>query len=152
MKDKTYMLIDPKLRQRILVSLRQLVREAQWRHSQFKGDLENGSQGGYSDELREATQLLQDLEQGTMFCGAEEPRIIAYAEQECVDMGLSIGMSEGEAVEFFLKYGSQGWVLGNGLPIVDLSLAMRHWKLRGRKDSRPDTQTEYAKLKDDGEL
>ena len=149
------MLIDPKLRQRILVTLRWLVRDAQWRFSQCKGDLDNGSQqGGYSPELTEATQLLQDLEQGTMFVGAEEHRVIAYSEKECIETGLSLGMSEGESVEFFLKYGTQGWILGNGLPIVDLRLAMRYWKLRGDKilNQKTDTKSEYEKLVADGEI
>jgi len=146
------MLLDPKLRQRILKSLRWLVRDAQWRFSETKGDLDNGSQGGYSDELKEATQLLQDLEQGTMFVGSDQSRIIAYSEQECKDMGLLIGMSEGESTEFFLKYGTQGWLLGNGLPIVDLNLAMRQWKVRNQKHHPTSVDSEYDKLKEAGEI
>lgn len=54
--------IDPVLRQRILVTLRWLVKDAQWRFDQCK-DADGLGGGGYSPELKEAMRLLGELEE-----------------------------------------------------------------------------------------
>jgi hypothetical protein len=53
--------IDPVLRQRILVTLRWLVKDERWRFDQCK-DADGLSGGGYSPELKEAMLLLEELE------------------------------------------------------------------------------------------
>lgn len=127
------MLIEPQLRQRILRSLRWLVRDVQYRFDDCKQQLTPEEQGGYSPELKEAIQLLQDLEQGDLMpfnpCCP-----LSYTEQDCIDTGTLLGMTVKECAEFYVKYGSQGWLKGNGLPIVNLNLAMREWKMRGQED------------------
>jgi hypothetical protein len=138
------MLIDPQLRQRILRSLRWLVRDTQYRFDDQKQNIEPGSQGSYSDELTEAIQLLHELEQGTML-SSETARPHSYTEQECKDVGYLLGMSDREVSEFYAKYGCQGWVLGNGLPIVDLKLAMRQWQLRNNKDAPEQVKNKQGK-------
>lgn len=148
------MLIDPQLRQRILRSLRWLVRDAQYRFDDCKSQEAEEERGGYSPELKEAIALLQDLEQGDLL---QANPIVAqkFTEQDCIDTGNIIGMKLRDSIEFYVQYGSQGWVKGNGLPIIDLPLAMRQWKLRGDKredQTQTDTQAEYDKLKQDGDL
>jgi hypothetical protein len=128
------MVIDNSLRQRILRSLRWLVRDAQWRFNQVKDDLDSGSQG-YSPELKEAMDLLEDLKQNTFFCGSEEPHILGWSEQQCIDEALRIGLPEETAKEFYVKYRPQGWLWGNGLPITDLTTALRRFKMYKQKDT-----------------
>jgi hypothetical protein len=53
--------IDPLLRQRILISLGWLIKDAQWRFDQTK-DADGLAGGGYSPELQEAMRLLEELE------------------------------------------------------------------------------------------
>jgi hypothetical protein len=131
------MLIDSQLRQRILRSLRWLVRDAQYRFDDCKLNNEPGSQGGYSAEMTEAIRLLDDLEQGTMLL-PEKPNPAGFTEQNCKDVGYLVGMTEKQAVEFYLHYSKQGWLQGNGLPIIELKSAMRIWQLHNQKDATPE--------------
>lgn len=119
--------IDPQLRHRILRSLRWLVLDAEHRYNDCKGNAD-GLEGGYSPELKEAIQLKNDLEQGElpMTTALAAPM---FSEQECVDMGASVGLTYKQSIDFYLHYGKQGWLLGNGLPIVNLRLAMRSWQV-----------------------
>ena len=55
-------MIDKELRERILQSLRWVVPELEHRFNDCKSNLEEGSEGGYSDELKELISLKQDLE------------------------------------------------------------------------------------------
>lgn len=128
------MQIDPQLRQRILRSLRWLVVDAQYRFNDCKDQLAPEGRGGYSPELKEAIQLLQDLEQGNLL---QANPIVAkqFTERDCIETGNVIGMTTKDSIEFYCQYGSQGWVKGNGLPITDLVLAMRQWKMRGQEDT-----------------
>ena len=47
--------------------------------------------------------------------------------------GCLIGFRDPECKAFFTHYNAQGWKLGNGLPIVDLSSAMTKWRNNGYK-------------------
>ena len=148
-------LIDPQLRQRILRSLRWLVRDCQYRFDDCKEQLKEDERGGYSPELIEAIALLQDLEQGEM-CLNSPVEAKVYTEQECIDTGNLIGMSIKECIDFYCQYGSQGWRKGNGLPIIDLSLAMRQWHLRNQEDTQQgkgqSAADQVAQLKKEGKL
>jgi|GEM_PF-6797377 len=53
---------DNKLHQRIIQSLSWMVETLRWSYDCEKNNLEPGSQGGYSLELQEAIDLLNDLE------------------------------------------------------------------------------------------
>ncbi len=53
--------MDPKLKQRVIKSLGRLVADAKWRFDTDKNNLDEGSQGGYSDELTEAIAVLGEL-------------------------------------------------------------------------------------------
>ena len=130
------MLIDPQLRQRILRSLRWLVADAQYRFNDCKEQLSPEEQGGYNPELKEAITLLQDLEQGS-FMQVNPITPQQFTEQDCIDTGNIIGLTTRDSIEFYCQYGSQGWLKGNGMPIVDLSLAMRQWKMRGQEEPEP---------------
>ena len=123
--------IDPKLRERILRTLRWIVPETQHRFDEQKGNANEFEKGGYSDQLKEAIALLIELEQGVMFFdGQKETVPVSYTKKECMDVGLKLGMSLDESMEFYHQYNSQGWVKGNGLPITDLESAMFLWKKR----------------------
>ncbi len=52
-------------RQRVVQSLGRLVAEAKHREDDCRGNLDNGSKGGYSDYLNEAIKLLDALRKGT---------------------------------------------------------------------------------------
>ena len=128
------MQIDPQLRERILRSLRWVVPELVHRFNDCKDQLQPGSQGGYSEELKELISLKQDLEQGDLMT-FEPVCPLSYTERDCIDTGNALGMTTRDSIEFYCQYGSQGWRLGNGLPIVNLTLAMRKWKMRGQEET-----------------
>ena len=48
-------------KQRIIDTLEWLVKDARWRFDQCKDAMDDGSTGGYSDELTEAINLLKEL-------------------------------------------------------------------------------------------
>lgn len=52
-------------RQRIIQSLGRLVTEAKHREDDCRGNLDNGSKGGYSELLTKDIELLDELEEGT---------------------------------------------------------------------------------------
>lgn len=123
-------MIDSQLRQRILKTLRWMIADMQWRHNQTK-DLEEGATPEYSPELKEAIELLNELEQTTMFTKTNEnlsPNF--HTEQECKDTAIIVGLTEEQGSEFFHQYQSQGWLKGNGLPITDLRSQMVLWRNR----------------------
>ena len=148
-------LIDPQLRQRILRSLRWLVRDCQYRFDDCKEQLQDEERGGYSDELKEAIALLQDLEQGTMLMSAPESRPM-HTEQECIDEGNLIGMTIRECIDFFLQYHPQ-WERGPSKKLmVDLHNEMRRWHLRNQEDTQQgkgqSAADQVAQLKKEGKL
>ena len=63
-----------------------------------------------------------------------------YSELDCLDMGYSLGMAYKQIIEFYLHYGRQGWLLGNGLPVVDLRLTLRDWFSRDQAGSPPELE------------
>ena len=115
------MVIDPQLRIRILRTLRWIIPTVQYNNS-TKND----------ERLPEAIALLREIEQGEMLLGDITKRH-EYSEDECRDVGFVLGMTPTEITEFFLHYAKQGWLQGNGLPLVDLRCAMRAWHLRNNK-------------------
>ena len=51
-----------KLLRRSLDSLNWMIDDIKWRFDECKGNLDNGSKGGYSPELTRAIKLREDLE------------------------------------------------------------------------------------------
>jgi hypothetical protein len=49
--------------ERIIKTLEWLVGDAKWRFDQTKNNIDEGSQGGYSEELTEAMNLLEELKE-----------------------------------------------------------------------------------------
>jgi hypothetical protein len=139
------MLIDPQLRERILRSLRWLVRDATYRFDDCKENLQPGSEGGYSPELKEAHKLLKELEQGELLLG-RLPAPGQWTEEECVDRGRTLGMTYKDSIEFYLHYAPL-WIRGNGKPMVDLTLEMRRWNMRSLAgESKADRKTQLFPL------
>lgn len=58
--------MTPELIQRAIDSLSWLVTDAEWRSDDTKGNLDEGSQGGYSPELTEARNVLEELKNGAV--------------------------------------------------------------------------------------
>jgi len=56
-----------------------------------------------------------------------------YTLQQVKDSGYLIGFRDPECLAFHTHYNAQGWLLGNGLPIADLSSAMTKWRNNGYK-------------------
>lgn len=53
--------MDEELKKDIIDSMEWLVADARWRSDQCKGNLDNGSKGGYSPELTKAIETLAKL-------------------------------------------------------------------------------------------
>lgn len=51
-----------------------------------------------------------------------------FTIDECRGKSLLVGITEQQAESFFHHYNAQGWISGNGVPIVDLASAMVKWK------------------------
>ena len=126
-------MIDPELKERILRSLRWVVPELERRFNDCKDQLQDGSQGGYSPELKELVALKQDLEQGELMPMQAET-VPTYTEHECIDTGAALGMTTRDSIDFYLQYAPQ-WKRPNGKLMVDLILEMRRWKLRNQDET-----------------
>jgi hypothetical protein len=55
----------------------------------------------------------------------------AYSEQLCRDTAVVVGKPEAWGLGYYRHYASQGWVKGNGLPILDLRLHMAYLAAKG---------------------
>lgn len=56
---------------------------------------------------------------------------MTFTEQLCKDIGITLGMPEDKALEFYHHYNRQGWVFGNGQPVKNLKSAMWYWQRKG---------------------
>lgn len=61
-----------------------------------------------------------------------------YTEQNCKDIGISIGMPEEKAVIFFHYYNAQDWFFNSGLKITNLKSAMWRWKNNQYRFEKPE--------------
>ena len=121
--------MDQQLRERILRSLRWLVTDIQWRANQTKEGDSVGYTHEYSPELKEAMNLLTDLEQGQLLTDNPMEIIPTHTEQDCYEVGAVLGMTKRVSLEFFLQYHPQ-WVRGIAKkPMTDLRNEMRRWQL-----------------------
>ena len=114
---------------RLLRSMRWVIKDLKWRFDESKSNLEEGSQGGYSDELKELIALEAELSQKVLFDRTEQANITSYSYDEkiCKDVAVIVGGTEQDGTNFFLQYARSGFKLGNGQPIVDLKSAIRKW-------------------------
>lgn len=124
------MFIQSKLRTRIIDSMSWMVKTIKFREDECSGNLDMGTEGGYSPELTRAIELLALLE-------ATAP---APTEQQCRDMAAMLGKPDSWGSGYFRTYASQGWCKGNGVAITDVRLHMQELKNRGVE--YPDTPTE----------
>jgi len=70
-----------------------------------------------------------------------------FTEKETMDAAFIVGMTEGDAEEFFNHYNAQGWVRGNGLPITNLVSAIKIWRNNMHKHPKPETsQDKWARI------
>lgn len=150
-------MIDKELRERMLRSLRWVVPEMEHRFNDCKQNLRPGSQGGYSEDLKELIALKQDLEQGELIpMQTEMTALIApsFTLKDCLDTGPLVALTLDESTDYFHQYNSQGWLKGNGLPIVNLQSSMFQWNKRGQEkhDNQTNTKAEYDQLVADKEL
>ncbi len=72
--------MNPELKLRIIKTLDCFVKDAKWRFDTDKNNLDEGSQGGYSPELQEAIDLLEELK-------ADPDIKLAEAQQKVVRTG-----------------------------------------------------------------
>lgn len=54
-----------------------------------------------------------------------------FTEQNCKDVGITLGMPEDKSTYFFHYYNAQGWVFNSGQPIKNLNSAMWRWQRNG---------------------
>lgn len=73
-----------------------------------------------------------------------------YTLQDVKDAGCLVGFRDPECLAFHTHYKAQGWLLGNGLPIADLSSAMTKWRNNGYKF--PDKPTPKAEESPDAQF
>lgn len=70
---------------------------------------------------------------------ARRKAFVPPTEQEAVEFGRAIGLSEDQSRHFCDHFGSNGWKVGGKAPMKNWKLAMRNWK-RMRKRFEPDAQ------------
>ena len=128
-------MIDPELKERILRSLRWVVPELEHRFNDCKDQLQDGSQGDYSSELKELVALKQDLEQGSLMPEHVQLSVSHFTLKDCLDTGPTVALTLEESTNYFHQYNSQGWLKGNGLPIVNLQSSMFQWKKRNQDET-----------------
>ena len=134
------MLIDPKLRERVLNVLRYAISELEFAHNNKNG-------------FKELVSLTNEMNQGVLFFNGNKETIpIAYSEKQCFDAGVSLGMKPQQCSHFYHQYNSQGWVKGNGLPITDLRSQMYLWKKNGYKDNTETIEDQFKRLKEEGKV
>ena len=142
------MLIDPELRQRVIKSLSWMVDDMRNRFDECRNNLELGSQGGYSEELTEAIDLLNYLSK--IACRTtvtvDPQAVIQWTEQQCRDQAVMIGLTEEWGSGYYNTYASQGWRKGNGVPITDVPLHMTKLRNSGH-DYAPQEKTKGKGLR-----
>ena len=132
------MFIESKLRTRIINSMSWMVKTIKFREDECTGNLDLGTESGYSPELTRAIELLALLE-------STAP---APTEQQCRDMAAMMGLPDAWGSGYFRKYASQGWVKASGVPIVDVRLHMAELRNGGVEYS--DGPTEPVKADPQG--
>ncbi len=144
------MLIDPELRQRVIKSLSSMVKDMCHRADECRLNFEPESKGGYSEELTEAIDLLNDLKQ--IACRTtvtvDPQAVIHLTEQQCRDQAVMIGMTEEWGSGYFRTYASQGWLKGNGVPITNVRLHMAKLRNEGVEYAEGQAPTEAVRGKD----
>jgi len=50
------------------------------------------------------------------------------SEQEVIDMGITLAISEKQSLIFYHHYNKKGWVDGNNIPLTDLRSALVSWR------------------------
>lgn len=81
--------------------------------------------------------------------------VTKFTKNQCIDAGITIGISEQQSGEFYTHYAAQGWVFGNNLPIIDLREAMVRWRNNQYKFDKPHKETsqeQHARMKAEGKL
>jgi len=56
--------MNQELRQRTIKTLEWMIADMKWRFDESRGSLDEGSSGGYSPELTEAINILEELKKG----------------------------------------------------------------------------------------
>lgn len=51
-----------------------------------------------------------------------------HTQEECVNIGILLGIPEQQSKDFHTHYSGQGWLFGNGLPITDVRAGMVRWR------------------------
>lgn len=86
----------------------------------------NGDFGNLLKELDKSSEgLCNPISKGK---GIGKGKGKYYTLQQCLDIGIQAGVPEKRSKEFFNHYEAQGWVFGNGLPIVNLGAALAKWR------------------------
>ena len=74
-----------------------------------------------------------------------QPRVpvepIAPTEQQCKDAAVIGGGTEADGETFYVQYGKQGFLCGNGCAMTNLRLAMVHW-LKMQRERGPQASNE----------
>ena len=74
-----------------------------------------------------------------LFKPPSEP--INPTEQQCKDAAVIGGGTEADGEAFYIQYGKQGFLWGNGNPMTNLRLAMVHW-LKMQRERGPQASNE----------
>lgn len=64
--------VPERFRARVITTLTWLIADARYRFDECKNNLEDGSSGGYSPELTEAVELLDELKKGAIWADKDE--------------------------------------------------------------------------------
>ena len=53
---------------------------------------------------------------------------MTFTEQQCKDVGITLGMPEDRSLSFYHHYNAQNWLYPYNLPITNLKSAMWRWQ------------------------
>lgn len=73
--------------------------------------------------------------------------VTKFTKNQCIDTGITIGILEQQSEEFHIHYAGQGWVFGNGQPIVDLRAAMVRWRNNQYKFEKKGSKSKLFPIK-----
>lgn len=114
-------------------------KQLKWRRKSREGGKKSGKARQQKvlhrdNKAKGGSQVVGDLDEpnanqrATLQSSSSSSTSLKHTQEECVDIGISIGISEKQSKEFYVHYAAQGWVFGGGVPITNLQWAMIRWR------------------------
>ena len=72
---------------------------------------------------------------------------MTFTEQQCKDVGITLGMPEEKSLAFYHHYNAQNWLYPYNLPITNLKSAMWRWQKNQYKFDKNNGKTKLYPIK-----